>query len=88
MAYDTCPVCEAVMTKDHICFEYDSSEFSIELELLGLPFSLEPYPQVEEKMVPYVVTETPIRHEQTERAGLGFLGISVNKRPSPLFLRL
>ena len=88
MAYDVCPICDAMMTHDHVCFENELSNISIELELLGLPFSLEPYAQVEEPMVPYVVSETPVRTEQIERVGFSFLGINKNERPSPLFLRL
>ena len=43
MAYKICPICEVEITQAHDCMQNDFTNFSLELELLGLPFVLEPY---------------------------------------------
>ena len=81
MDHRICPICEIEMTHDHKCSDYDYSNFSIELELLELSFSLEPYDDYTEKQTdehfisPYTAERNPI-------------GINMRKRPAPLFLRL
>jgi len=76
-----CPICEVEMMNDHKCSDYDCSNFSIELELLDLPFPLEPYDDqiVSEKSEHYISPYTAERNP---------IGINMRKRLSPLFLRL
>ena len=68
----TCPICDIEMTQPHYCLDYDFSNFSIELELLDLPFSLEPYGSYVEQLVSPVETDpvfTPTAPKRLERSG-------------------
>ena len=83
MAGNMCPICEIEMTNNHRCVDYDVRNFSIELELLDLPFSLEPYGPVEEPLVSRVVED-----DEPAKLTRSFEVFSMNKKPAPLFLRL
>ena len=86
-----CPLCDKNLTNDFFWLQHECSRFSIEMELLDLPFSLEPYGQPEECFVSALKTDIkkiPEYSVRSERKSSGFLGISTQKRPSPLFLRL
>ena len=76
MTHRICPICEKDITQAHDCFDYDYPNFSIELELLDLPFDLEPYG---------CKTEQTVTHFVPERTPGGF---SARRKPVPLFLRL
>ena len=85
MALKICPICEVEMAHNHDCFEYNPNDFSLELELLGIPFSLEPYESIDpyehrEQTIEY--GDIPAETRNTSR------GISLQRRPTPLFLRL
>ena len=58
MAHSICPVCGVEVAGAHNCMEYLLSDFSLEEELLGLPFGLEPYGPVDEKYSPLYVAES------------------------------
>ena len=81
MDHRICPICEVEMTNDHLCSDYDLSNFSIELELLELSFPLEPYDDHvsdrnhEHYISPYTAERNPI-------------GLNMRRRSAPLFLRL
>ena len=83
MAPRICPICEIEFAHDHNCLDYDFSKFSIELELLDLPFDLEPYGPVEEPVIAAVAAE-----EVPERRKRNYEGFSLKSKPAPLFLRL
>ena len=78
MTHKICPICdrEITITLVHDCFDYDCPNFSIELELLGLPFDLEPYNLNRSRKVTYFAPE---------RSTGGFI---FRRKHVPLFLRL
>ena len=78
MAYKICPICEVEITQAHDCMQNDFSNFSIELELLGLPFVLEPYDLAGE----YLITPDPFIPERSLADSI------VRGRPVPSFLRM
>ena len=82
MASKICPICKVDMSNDHDCFSFDASSFSLELELLGLPFDLEPYGPIEESAAPAIAQDPP------ELPSRSFEGFGVKSQPAPLFLRL
>ena len=84
---DICPICDAELSPDHYCLD-DFSNFSIELELLDLPFSLEPYTQNNEYQVTNMVTEIPGYLDREERPPRSFSDSNIFNKPSPIFLRL
>ena len=43
MARKTCPICEVEITQAHDCTQGELFKFSLELELLELPFVLDAY---------------------------------------------
>ena len=43
MAHRKCPICEVEVTQAHDCTQSEVFNFSLELELLGLPFVLDAY---------------------------------------------
>ena len=78
MAYKICPICEVEITQAHDCMQNDFSNFSLELELLGLPFLLEPYDTADE----YLITPAPYITERSLADSI------IRGRPVPLFLRM
>ena len=86
---DTCPICDIEMTQPHYCPDYDFTKFSIELELLDLPFSLEPYGH-DAGDPGYAalpdITNRRSRNVHPERPISGFAGTGGHGKP--LFIRL
>jgi len=92
MAQKYCPVCEEVIFQTHDCLHSEITNFSIELELLELPFGLEPYGPVEEPA--YIVSQPAPEYDSSERACPEFDPIydllmnTPPKRKIPFFLRV
>ena len=77
MSHIICPVCDVEMLPDHICSDYEFTSFSLELELLGLSFGIEPYDD-------YIDENTYSPHIQEH----SLTSFDMRKKPVPLFLRL
>ena len=79
------------MTRDHNCFDYDFSNFSIELELLDLSFSLEPYGPAEDDYSPlYVAEDNTPNYYSPSRApsNRSPANFGMRRKPVPMFLRM
>ena len=89
MADRICPICDKEMSDGHDCVLFDVSEFSIELELLGLPFDIEPYGQIEEQVSkieePAV---SPDLADSSDRPARSYNSFGIGGDSAPLFLRL
>ena len=87
MALKFCSICNKEMPDGHDCFAFYASSFSLELELLKLPFDIEPYGQVEEPTPVYV--ESPkTQHDLPVRPAREQEDSGIRNGPTPLFLRL
>ena len=83
MVTTACPICEVETIEPHKCHHSDVLNFSLELELLGLTFDLEPYHQSavsEQPIFPFAPERNP---ERNSLIGKGLRASSI-----PLFLRM
>ena len=84
-----CPICGAGVTQAHDCSDYILTNFSLELELLRLPFDLEPYaPASEPYHLQNISAINTKRNSQRTGAERILANFNMHNRPVPLFLRL
>ena len=95
-----CPICGLEKDPIRCCLSYELSNISLELVLLDLPFSLEPYGAKEEPGISRNDTEIPDSPEHTQRTShvarpsllerptRGLTEIASLSKSMPLFLRI
>ena len=86
-----CPICDVEMSHDHNCLHSNISNFSLELELLGLSFALEADKHFE-SIEPPVPAPAPVP-EPSPKSSKGSKNSYVFGRSNyltsvPLFLRI